>query len=56
MGDRHTDELALIVYVARKGEGPEAVPPTIEFTPVGHDVPVELATDVVESPPVEPEG
>jgi hypothetical protein len=56
VGDRHTDELALIVYVARKGEGPEAVPPTIEFTPAGHDVPVELATDVVETPPVEPEG
>ena len=56
MGDRYTDELALIVYVQRKGEGPEAVPATIEFTPAGHDRPVELATDVVETPPVEPEG
>jgi hypothetical protein len=56
VGGRDTDELALIVYVARKGEGPEAVPATIEFTPAGHDVPVELATDVIEAPPVEPEG
>jgi hypothetical protein len=55
VGDRQTDELALIVYVARKGEGPEAVPATIEFTPAGGDRPVELATDVVETPPVEPE-
>lgn len=56
MGGRDTDELALIVYVAHKGEGPEAVPATIEFTPAGRDRPVRLATDVVETPAVEPEG
>ena len=56
MGDRQTDELALIVYVTHKGAGPETVPATIEFTPAGRDRPVELATDVVETPPVEPEG
>ena len=56
LSDRHTDKLALILYVERKGEGREAVPATIEFTPAGHGRPVELATDVVETPPVEPEG
>jgi hypothetical protein len=51
---RQTDQLALIVYVTRKGAGPEAVPATIAFTPTGCDHPVELAIDVVETPPVEP--
>jgi hypothetical protein len=55
VGNRRTDELALIVYVERKGAGSEAVPATIKFTPTGHKGPVELATDVVETPPVEPE-
>lgn len=54
MAGRQTDQLALIVYVARKGAGPEAVPATIAFTPSGCDHPVELAIDVVETPPVEP--
>jgi hypothetical protein len=52
VGDRRTNELALIVYVARKGEGPA----TIEFTPAGDDCSVKLATDVVETPVVEPEA
>jgi hypothetical protein len=54
VGGRETDQLALIFYVARKGAGPEAVPATIAFTPSGRDRPVELAIDVVETPPVEP--
>jgi hypothetical protein len=53
---RPTDELALIFYVARKGEGPEAIPTTIELTPEGQDRPLALPTDVVETPPVQPEG
>jgi hypothetical protein len=36
VGDQPTDTLALIIYVERKGEGPEAVPATIAFTPAGH--------------------
>jgi hypothetical protein len=44
-----------VLYVERKGEGAEPVPPTIPFTPAGGD-PVELLTDVVETPRVEPEG
>jgi hypothetical protein len=54
--DRPTDELALIFYVERKGEGSEPVPATIEFAPSGRGEPVVLATDVVETPPVQPEG
>jgi hypothetical protein len=54
-GGKVTDQLALIVYVERKGSAKEPVPATIEFTPAGHDRPVELATDVVEAPPVEPQ-
>jgi hypothetical protein len=46
----------LIVYVERKGAGPEPVPETVEFTPSGRDRPVDLPTDVVEAPPVEPES
>jgi hypothetical protein len=42
-----------VFYVERKGPGPEQVPPAIEFTPSGRDRPVRLATDIVESPPVE---
>jgi hypothetical protein len=42
-----------VFYVERKGLGPEQVPPAVEFTPSGRDRPVRLATDVVESPPVE---
>jgi len=53
---RPIDELALIFYVAQKGQAAEAVPPSIEFTPEGEDRPVELLTDVVETPPVEPEA
>ena len=46
------------MYVARKGEreDSEPVPATIEFTPAGNDRSVELRTDVVETPVVEPEG
>jgi len=39
--------------VERKDGGRGRVPPTIEFTPTGHERPVRLATDVVESPPAE---
>lgn len=49
---RATDRLALVFYVERKGQGPEAVPPTIPFTPAGGET-VELLTDVVETPQVE---
>jgi hypothetical protein len=56
VGERPTDTLALIFYVERKGEGPESVPAAIAFTPPGRDSSVELPTDVVETPPVEPEG
>ena len=53
VGGRPTDTPALVLYVERKGPGPEQVPPAIEFTPAGRDRPVRLATDVVESPPFE---
>jgi hypothetical protein len=56
VGDRQTDRLALIFYVDHKSEGPERVPATIEFKPSGHDHAVQLATDVVETPAVEPEA
>lgn len=50
MGGRPTDRLALVFYVERKDGGAEPVPPVIEFVPAGGSGPVELPTDVVESP------
>lgn len=37
-------------YVERKDSGAEPVPPVIEFFPAEASGPVELPTDVVESP------
>ena len=49
-----TDRLALVFYVARKGEREgDPVPPTFSFTPEGHEEPVTLDSDVVEAPPAE---
>ncbi|MGH6897533.1 MAG: hypothetical protein ACREJ5_13465 [Geminicoccaceae bacterium] len=51
---RKTDELALVFYVERKDSSePTAappIPPTFTFTPSGSDEPVELPTDVVQTP------
>jgi hypothetical protein len=51
---RRTGTLALIFYVARKDHVADPVPDTIAFTPSGHSTPVELPTDVIETPRVEP--
>ncbi len=53
---RRTDDLAVIFYVDDKGGGGEPIPATITFTPAGQDGPVELTTDVVETPPTDPAG
>ena len=53
---RRTDELAVIFYVDDAGACDEPIPTTIPFTPAGHDGPVELATEVVETPPTDPAG
>lgn len=52
-GEQKTDRLALIFYVEHKLGAPEVepIPPAITFTPAGSDEPVEVPTDVVESPP-----
>ena len=56
-GGEKTDQIALIFYVARKGSGPaperEPIPETISFIPSGMSEPVQLVTDVVETPPAE---
>jgi hypothetical protein len=51
---KRTDTLAVIFYVERKGHVPEPIPATIAFTPSGQTAPIELPTDVVETPSVEP--
>jgi hypothetical protein len=59
VGDRKTDQLALIFYVAAKGSASrsaEAVPNVIRFVPKGAGTPVEVHTDVRESPAAEFEG
>ena len=54
---KRTDQLALLFYVSDKqaiGQLPtEAIPPSFKFTPAGMNREVELATDVIESPPAE---
>jgi len=39
-----------VFYVERKDSAAEPVPPVIEFVPAGASRPVELPTDVVETP------
>jgi hypothetical protein len=51
---RKTNQLALVFYVdrekpSRQGHAPP-IPPAFTFTPAGSEVPVELPTDVVETP------
>ncbi len=43
-------------YVDDAGACHEPIPTTIPFTPAGHDGPVELATEVVATPPTDPAG
>jgi hypothetical protein len=52
---RKTDRLALVFYVDRKSPSDQAaagppIPPAFAFTPPGSDAPVQLPTDVVETP------
>ena len=50
-GGESTGELALVFYVARKGDDVAApIPLTFSYTPEGGVKAVELVTDVVESP------
>jgi hypothetical protein len=55
IGGHLTDQLALIFYVERKDDAGEPVPSMISFTPSGFARPVSLLTDVVETPPAEPD-
>jgi hypothetical protein len=50
VGGERTADLALVFYVERKGDTEHPVPSTLELGGNGGGEPVEVATDVVESP------
>lgn len=50
VGGERTGDLALVFYVERKGSAEQPIPPTLELGGDGAGDPVEVPTDVVESP------
>jgi hypothetical protein len=49
VGTRRTDQLAVIFYVAHKGDAAKMIPTTLTFTLGDREHPIDLATDVIEN-------